>query len=1071
MITYNITDLLRIGCLIVPGLELSLDNSAEPSTRANKRRTRRGCRAGRLKKRHIDVVITTRIPQTSTVKRKVCTQNVIQLGGERYTSSSTNCFIEPALINHTRSVQLDVQCLNVRSVKNKALSVADMVISRDIDILALTETWLGSAIDDHVIHELVPRGYEFHAVSRSGGKRGGGVAVLHKSGLKLKKVSPRGHFTHFEHADYHVMIHGVTFRLCIIYRPPPSKRNGLVNTVFFDQWSAYLDIVMLDSHNIIITGDLNFHLDNPAELDVRRFSETLADRGMTQLVKFPTHRGGHILDVVIVRETGSIISGLPTVYDPCLCDKQGNISGDHLSVRFAVHASKPARLRKVVTFRRLRQICVSDFAQDIASSMDLSSDGSVTELVLHYNSDLRSIVDYHAPLQKATVTLRPNSPWFTDTLRQEKRNRRQLERTWLRTGLEVHRQAYRTKCVAFNRLLLTTKSEYFSEKIAICGRDQKQLFHITKNIMGDTGTTNMPSFVSPGALAQRFSDHFTDKVRHIRQGICDRDDNQSSITRAALSDDVCFDGVPLTNFVPITESDVERLVAIAPCKTCELDPIPTWLLKQCSSELVPLITTIINASLTKSVVPPDFKRAVIRPLLKKSTLDKEGLQNYRPVSNLPFASKLVEKVVARQMNDHVDGNTLRDKMQSAYRSGHSTETALLRIKNDIDAALDRKSMVILVMLDLSSAFDTIEHEVLLTRLEHTFGITDKALAWLRSYLSERHQNVVVDSSMSADYVLQCGVPQGSVLGPVLYCMYTRPVCDIVARHGMQYHCYADDIQIYATVGRDQCIAAALLKIEACVVEVADWMVRNQLKLNKDKSQAIIFHTVKQSPHVPVDTYVNIAGQRVRLATSVRNLGVLFDSALTMESQVASVAKTCYYQIRNIGQIRSCITSDACKILVHALVTSRLDYCNALLYGLPQTMLKRLQRVQNCAARLICRRKKHDHVTPLLKELHWLPIHVRPTYKLLTIAYSVMHGLAPEYLAELLDRHRPRRVLRSASAELFSVPFSQTVRHGDRRFSVAVATLWNQLPNSVRMIETLPLFRTHLKTHLFRVAFS
>ena len=143
--------------------------------------------------------------------------------------------------------------------------------------------------------------------------------------------------------------------------------------------------------------------------------------------------------------------------------------------------------------------------------------------------------------------------------------------------------------------------------------------------------------------------------------------------------------------MPITESDVERLVA--PCKTCELDPIPTWLLKQCSSELVPLITTIINASLTKSVVPPDFKRAVIRPLLKKSTLDKEGLQNYRPVLNLPLASKLVEKVVARQMNDHVDGNTLRDKMQSAYRSGHSTETALLRINNDIDAELDRKSMV------------------------------------------------------------------------------------------------------------------------------------------------------------------------------------------------------------------------------------------------------------------------------------------------------------------------------------------------------------------------------------------
>ena len=324
----------------------------------------------------------------------------------------------------------------------------------------------------------------------------------------------------------------------------------------------------------------NFHLDHPAELDVRRFSETLADRGMIQLVKSPTHRGGHILDVVIVRETGSIISALPTVYDPCLCDKQGNISGDHLAVRFAVHSRKPARLRKVVTFRRLRQICVSDFAQDIASSMDLSSDGSVTELVLHYNSDLRSIVDHHAPLQKSTVTLRPNSPWFTDTLRQEKRNRRQLERTWLRTRLEVHRQAYRTN---------------------------------------------------------------------------------------------------------------------------------VWPSTACCS-------------------------------LRKANIIRKRLL-------------LAEEI--------------RNKMQSAYRAGHSTETALLRIKNDIDAALDRKSMVILVMLDLLSAFDTIEHEVLLTRLEHTFGITDKALAWLRSYLSERHQNVVVDSTMSADYVLQCGVPQGSVLGPVL----------------------------------------------------------------------------------------------------------------------------------------------------------------------------------------------------------------------------------------------------------------------------------------------------------------
>ena len=135
-------------------------------------------------------------------------------------------------------------------------------------------------------------------------------------------------------------------------------------------------------------------------------------------------------------------------------------------------------------------------------------------------------------------------------------------------------------------------------------------------------------------------------------------------------------------------------------------------------------------------------------------------------------------------------NNLRDPFQSAYRHGHSTETALLRVKNDIAATLDEKGKVVLVMLDLSSAFDTINHNILMNRLQHLVGITDAALSWLHSYITERYQRVDVDSATSADCVMKCGVPQGSVLGPILYCIYMRPIGDIVARHGLQYHCYA-----------------------------------------------------------------------------------------------------------------------------------------------------------------------------------------------------------------------------------------------------------------------------------------
>ena len=155
---------------------------------------------------------------------------------------------------------------------------------------------------------------------------------------------------------------------------------------------------------------------------------------------------------------------------------------------------------------------------------------------------------------------------------------------------------------------------------------------------------------------------------------------------------------------------------------------------------------MINASLTSSHVPAEFKHVIVKPLLKKPALDKDILNNYRPVSNLPFVSKLVERVIAKQLNMHIDEHALYDPFQSAYRRGHSTETALRRVKNDIAETLDMKCTTILVMLDLSVAFDSVVHELLMTRLEQSFGITDKALAWLRSYISERNQKVVVGSA-------------------------------------------------------------------------------------------------------------------------------------------------------------------------------------------------------------------------------------------------------------------------------------------------------------------------------------
>ena len=239
-----------------------------------------------------------------------------------------------------------------------------------------------------------------------------------------------------------------------------------------------------------------------------------------------------------------------------------------------------------------------------------------------------------------------------------------------------------------------------------------------------------------------------------------------------LLDPVSDSSFCLSYFEPVSVQFVKRLISKMSSKSSALDPMPTKLLKKCLQQVVPVITRIINSSLESGKFPDSCKSAIVRPLLKKQGLDINILRNYRPISNLPYIAKLIEKTVLVQVNSYLCQNNLYAKCQSAYRVGHSTETALLRVQNDVLRALDIQNDVIIVLLDLSSAFDTIDHDILLHRLRCRFKIDGVVLEWIRSYLRGRTQRVCVGSVVSEAQFLDCGVPQGSVLGPVLFSLYT-----------------------------------------------------------------------------------------------------------------------------------------------------------------------------------------------------------------------------------------------------------------------------------------------------------
>ena len=247
------------------------------------------------------------------------------------------------------------------------------------------------------------------------------------------------------------------------------------------------------------------------------------------------------------------------------------------------------------------------------------------------------------------------------------------------------------------------------------------------------------------------------------------------------------------------------------------------------------------------------------------------------------------------------------------------------------------------------------------------------------------------------------------------------------------------------------------------------MNANKLKLNCEKTEFIVFHP-RHSKLQVTDFNIRSDESVISPASQVKNLGVIQDSCLTMEKHINNVVRACYYHIRNIGKIRKNITTDSTRTLVKASVTSRLDYANALLYGLPSTLLDRLQVVQNTSARLITRTPRRDHITPILMQLHWLPIQQRLSYKILLYAYKAIRGNAPSYICDMVEVYQPRRALRSASKSLLVVPRIRTISYGERTFRSAVANLWKSLPETVKNADSLNLFKTMLKTHLFRFAF-
>ena len=438
------------------------------------------------------------------------------------------------------------------------------------------------------------------------------------------------------------------------------------------------------------------------------------------------------------------------------------------------------------------------------------------------------------------------------------------------------------------------------------------------------------------------------------------------------------------------------------------------------------------------------------------------------VSNLSYISKIVERAVVNQVMAHVNEHNLLPVCQSAYRKHHSTETALLKVQSDILQSMDCGDVTLLVLIDLSAAFDTVDHKILLQRLLTEFGISGTPLKWLQSYLDGRRQVITINDAQSPEYLLQHGVPQGSCLGPILFSLYASALTKVIQKHLKNTHGYADDNQLYLAFkpcGR-QNESLAKSCIERCLTDVKVWMTVNKLKMNDSKTEFIIIGSKQNLAKVEMDS-IDVGEIRIHAVDSIRNLGAFFDRNLNMITHIAKKSKIAFNHLYNIRKIRHYLTKSATESLIHAFITSHLDYANSLLVGLPKCHTDRLQRILNSAARLVFQLPKYSHVTGLLRELHWLPMRARIEFKILLLTFKAIHGLAPKYLTDALSVQKPSRYsLRSSNTINLVTPMAKRKTMGDRAFAVAGPRLWNKLPAHIKSCTMVEQFKAKLKAHLF-----
>lgn len=467
-------------------------------------------------------------------------------------------------------------------------------------------------------------------------------------------------------------------------------------------------------------------------------------------------------------------------------------------------------------------------------------------------------------------------------------------------------------------------------------------------------------------------------------------------------------------------------------KSVGLDNIHPDFIKILLPYILRPITHIFNLILTSSTYPSQWKQSKIIPIHKKGTASE-----YRPIAILPFLSKVFESIVSKDIRNYVESKKLLSPLQSGFRPGHSCVTALLKVSDDIRQAFDENKIMIATLLDFSKAFDSVDPFLLSRKLVAHFNFSNCSSRLILSYLTNRVQAVSVNSRLSSFLPINVGVPQGSILGPLLFSLFVNDIASVI-KH-CHYHIYADDVQLYISSPLGQ-TTDAIARMNNDLVSVVQWSSQNSLLLNPSKTKAIPFYksqtTVSEFPHII------LGNSQVEMTSKIKNLGIMFNSRLSWDDHINSVVSKIYGSLRGLSVSRAFLPVEVKLKLVKALIVPIITYGCELFADADATSLRKLKLALNSSARYVFNLRRYDHVSSYTSRILGCSLPCFLKYRSCAMLLNIIRKKQPEYLYNKLTFSQSTRVLSIR-------PIMYTCLSSRIQFFIHAVGIWNHLPMSVR----------------------